>query len=108
MACSPISSPLRVRPHGKAIAVASQGQVRPGDASTVPSLHPSGGYGSKREFPGQCVKKEGVMVTGVKPTTTRPFNDIRKILRLPEGVPIQLAASQYTTLKPGEQIVIAL
>ena len=48
------------------------------------------------------------MVTGVKPTTTRPFNDIRKILRLPEGVPIQLAASQYTTLKPGEQIVIAL
>ena len=48
------------------------------------------------------------MVTGVKPTTIRPFNDIRKILRLPEGVPIQLAASQYTTLKPGEQIVIAL
>lgn len=55
MACSPISSPLRVRPHGKAIAVARQGQDRPGDASTVPSPHPSGRYDLKRGFPGQCV-----------------------------------------------------
>jgi len=85
MACSPISSPLRVRPHGNAIAVARQGQVRPDDASTVPSLHPSGGYGSKREFPGQGVKKEGVMVTGVK-QLLHDHSMNGKILRLPEGV----------------------
>jgi hypothetical protein len=54
-----------------------------------------------------CVK-EGVMVTGVKPTTPQPFNDMGRYCVSQRGSPIQLATSHYTTLKLGEQIVIAL
>ena len=41
--------------HPQPVDTIEEGQDRPGDASTVHSFHPSGGYGSKREFPAQCV-----------------------------------------------------
>ena len=47
------------------------------------------------------------MVTGVKPTTTQPFNDMERYCVSRRGSPIQLATSINTTLKSGEQIVIA-